>query len=213
MMMSKPDSLNTWHSIQTFRRILAAEYHPHKNYARGIVAAEALSEICDSVRGLRKKMRPMASPKTFVERIKSRTEVNTREAVANLMRSRPRTKYNIDVGGSGRAYKISAKMTGFRLGWLWFDRVYTPLINNGHLDTKNIFPVKAVEYRVNVRDVRLFAVTAWDFTKKKEVQGYVGLSTFSGRCLFRPNIVEAINAAKKLTVQSVDEKLGVNQNG
>jgi UTP-glucose-1-phosphate uridylyltransferase len=131
------------------------------------------------------------------------------------MVERRRTRWDVEVGGSidrtGHAFKskVSNRME-FRLGYLWYSKVYQQLVNTRLTNGKDIILLDAMEYRVNVQGVRLYAVTAYDFKTKKEVKGYVGQSTLDNKTVFRKTAKEAINAAQNLTVRSVNEKLGVN---
>lgn len=204
--------IDRWRSIQLMCRLLKVgreQGHP------GIKGKETLDKIRENLISLRKATRPVVQTRTFVNETTARIEMDTKIAVNNLMSGRYRTRYEIEIGGkhAGRARKIGSRIE-FQLGYRWHDKVYLGLIKN-LLNGKDILPLSAVEYRVNVPNVRLWQVKVWYFKKKEEVQGYIGQSKLDNKCIFTTTIASAIAAAERTTIKTVDEKLGIkeNQNG
>ena len=203
--------IDRWHSIQLMRHLLKAG----REVSPGIKGKETLDKIRENLISLRKAARPVVQTRTFVDETTARIENDTKNAVNTLMSGRYRTRYETDVGGkhAGKAGKLGSRVA-FRLGYRWHDKVYLGLIKN-LLNGKDILPVSAVEYRVNVPNVRLWQVKVWDFKKKQEVMGYIGQSKLNDKCIFTTTVASAIAAAERTTIKTVDEKLGIkeNQNG
>jgi len=211
--------LDQWRSIQTLRRMLGAiEYQPGRK-SWGSAATRAIGEMRDELRAVRRLSRPVQSPKTFVERLSSEIERDTRKAIDKVMEKVNRRRTNnplkhetlITKTGHGKVSKYGNTYS-FNLRCGWYRNVYLKLLVGDLLKNVNMFPLKATEFKTNAKGIRLFSVIAYNFMTAKEMHGYIAQSKLDDKCVFHLTVPGAITAATGLTLASVNDKLGVKDN-
>jgi len=110
------------------------------------------------------------------------------------------------LNGRERSTRKQRYAITMRVRAMWRRKVYDKLHRNGLIDRHII--LSADEYRLNVKNIRLYSVMAYSLDKREKVTGWVGQSKIGEqRCALRKTREQAINAARQLGSIEISKKL------
>lgn len=210
--------------IQTLRRMMLAlssdlkDMHRDKDRSTN----SAINELKYQLTGLRQAQRDrsgdlLSSPKAAAKR----TEEKIRVKISELVSSR-KFKETIIVGGKAAGtckhekggYRFAHAKVTFNVGHMWLRDVWENIHKGERFDGQDYLVLSAAEYLTNVPQIRLYEVTTYGMKERKQVNGWIGQSKVGDqKCAFKTDKFAAIQAARKLVLEAINNQLGETDHG
>lgn len=172
----------------------------------------AVMGMASRINALRNAMRAK------VESIDWNTRDRERKRILDVIRNGEPQNVNIkpEVGRGISAKSHTSKQKGrgasntlwVTVGYMWRRKVFGKILNGRLTNANEVFVLSAKEYRINVPQVRLYAVTVWDYKEWKLAHGFIGQSKLGKQaCTYRKRRDMAINAARSLGGEAINKNL------
>lgn len=146
-------------------------------------------------------------------RLQRREEAAIISYMGNLVQMRGLSAYvtvakNPTVKAIYKFYRKEKRVT-VTVGYLWRRSVWDKVHQDNRMTTAHLI-LSATEYRTNTPHIRIYKATAFSFSSRKVLEGWIAQSKIGKqKCEFLPigGHTNAILVAKKLAAKAVDNKI------